>query len=367
MSEESVDQSEIYGNHTLTNERKSQQIYLQRSLTEPTHGGQLSMIVKLKRYFKMFIVVTCTLFLVLFILDSNQLVKSGSSDNVLPGNGFRKLLEDEPLVDEMGHTHNSYKKRLPQCIIVGVRKCGTRALLEFLNLHPALVAAEGEVHFFDDNEKYRQGLDFYQQRMPFTYPHQITIEKSPAYFITERVPGRIYKMNHSVRLIIIFRDPTTRVISDYTQVLANKHSKNRTMEEFKDLVFDSYSGKVNTRYKAVRISLYHHHLARWLEVFDREQIHIVDGDKLIYDPLEEIHKIEMFLGLKNKVTHHNLYYNVSRGFYCMRNSTGERCLGASKGRKHPYIDPKIITKLNDFFRPHNNLLFRMIGERFDWP
>ena len=30
------------------------------------------------------------------------------------------------------------KRRLPQCIIIGARKCGTRALLEFLNLHPQI-------------------------------------------------------------------------------------------------------------------------------------------------------------------------------------------------------------------------------------
>jgi len=28
------------------------------------------------------------------------------------------------------------KRRLPGCIIIGVRKCGTRALIDMLNLHP---------------------------------------------------------------------------------------------------------------------------------------------------------------------------------------------------------------------------------------
>ncbi|GFW59631.1 heparan sulfate glucosamine 3-O-sulfotransferase 5 [Trichonephila clavipes] len=44
------------------------------------------------------------------------------------------------------------KRRLPQCIIIGVRKCGTRALLEFLNLHPSIQKASDEVSkgFYDN-------------------------------------------------------------------------------------------------------------------------------------------------------------------------------------------------------------------------
>ena len=88
-----------------------------------------------------------------------------------------------------------------------------------LNLHPAVVKASQEIHFFDNDENYAKGIEWYRKKMPFSYPQQITIEKSPAYFITEEVPERIYKMNSSIKLLIIVREPTTRAISDYTQVL----------------------------------------------------------------------------------------------------------------------------------------------------
>jgi len=54
--------------------------------------------------------------------------------------------------------------RLPQCIIIGVAKGGTRALLEFLSLHPDVQAAKHEIHFFD--KKYTRGLEWYRQQMP---------------------------------------------------------------------------------------------------------------------------------------------------------------------------------------------------------
>jgi len=51
-------------------------------------------------------------------------------------------------------------RRLPQAIIVGVKKGGTRALLEFLKEHPDVRAPSQEVHFFDRH--YDLGLDWYR-------------------------------------------------------------------------------------------------------------------------------------------------------------------------------------------------------------
>ena len=52
------------------------------------------------------------------------------------------------------------QKRLPDAIIIGVKKGGTRALLEFLRIHPDIRAPGPEPHFFDRN--YHLGLDWYR-------------------------------------------------------------------------------------------------------------------------------------------------------------------------------------------------------------
>ncbi|KHJ81823.1 hypothetical protein OESDEN_18488 [Oesophagostomum dentatum] len=52
------------------------------------------------------------------------------------------------------------RKKFPSAIIVGVKKAGTRALLEFLRLNPNIRAPGPEVHFFDKN--YHKGLDWYR-------------------------------------------------------------------------------------------------------------------------------------------------------------------------------------------------------------
>lgn len=78
-------------------------------------------------------------------------------------------------------------RHLPQAIIIGVRKCGTRALLEMLFLHPQIQKAAGEVHFFDRDDNYGKGLEWYRRKMPYSFRGQITIEKSPSYFVTPEV------------------------------------------------------------------------------------------------------------------------------------------------------------------------------------
>lgn len=56
---------------------------------------------------------------------------------------------------------NSFgSKKFPQAIIIGVKKGGTRALLEFLRIHPDVRAVGSEPHFFD--RFYDKGLDWYR-------------------------------------------------------------------------------------------------------------------------------------------------------------------------------------------------------------
>lgn len=52
------------------------------------------------------------------------------------------------------------QKRFPEAIIIGVKKCGTRALLEFLKLNPRVKAPGPEVHFFDKH--YDLGYEWYR-------------------------------------------------------------------------------------------------------------------------------------------------------------------------------------------------------------
>ena len=131
-------------------------------------------------------------------------------------------------------------QHLLHVIIIGVRKGGTRALLEFLNLHSQIAAVKAEMHFFDDDENYSLGLDWYRSRMPYARDDQLTMEKTPAYFSVDTVPRRIHRMNRTCKFLLIVRDPTERAISDYTQIYFNRLAKKKSFASFENLALDKH-------------------------------------------------------------------------------------------------------------------------------
>ncbi|NXC56983.1 HS3S2 sulfotransferase, partial [Aleadryas rufinucha] len=255
-------------------------------------------------------------------------------------------------------------KRLPRAIVVGVKKGGTRAVLEFIRVHPEVRALGTEPHFFDRN--YHRGLERYRSLMPRTLDSQITVEKTPSYFVTKEAPRRIFNMSRDTKLIVVVRNPVTRAISDYTQTL----SKKPDIPTFEGLTFRNRSlGLVDTSWNAIRIGMYAVHLESWLQYFPLSQIHFVSGEKLITDPAGEMGKVQDFLGIKRVITDKHFYFNKTKGFPCLKKSESSglpRCLGKSKGRTHVQIDPEVIEQLRDFYRPYNIKFYETVGQDFRW-
>ncbi|XP_030630706.1 heparan sulfate glucosamine 3-O-sulfotransferase 3A1-like [Chanos chanos] len=255
-------------------------------------------------------------------------------------------------------------KRLPQALIIGVKKGGTRALLEFLRVHPDIRAVGAEPHFFDRN--YEKGLEWYRDLMPKTLEGQITMEKTPSYFVTREAPARIYGMSRDTKLIVVVRDPVTRAISDYTQTL----SKKLDIPTFESLTFKNRTtGLIDTSWSAVQIGIYAKHLDNWLQFFPMAQILFVSGECLISDPARELGHVQDFLGLKRIITDKHFYFNQTKGFPCLKKAEGSskpRCLGKTKGRTHPNIDPEVVQRLRDFYRPFNMKFYQMTGRAFGW-
>ncbi|KAK2533569.1 hypothetical protein Q9233_004783 [Columba guinea] len=345
-----------------------------------------------------------------------------------------------------GSTTPDYgEKRLPQALIIGVKKGGTRALLEAIRAHPDVRAVGTEPHFFDRN--YEKGLEWYrclvaavflckrpsqctvpsallevtmnmdasvqgarmaerlmqlgrsgypmsiwrdlglawlppasavpQERvlvlfpspgnvMPKTLDGQITMEKTPSYFVTNEAPRRIHSMARDTKLIVVVRNPVTRAISDYTQTL----SKKPEIPTFEVLAFKNRTlGLIDASWSAIRIGIYALHLENWLQYFPLSQILFVSGERLITDPAGEMAKVQDFLGLKRIVTEKHFYFNKTKGFPCLKkpeDSSAPRCLGKSKGRTHPQIDPDVIHRLRKFYKPFNVMFYQMTGQDFQW-
>ncbi|XP_056143903.1 heparan sulfate glucosamine 3-O-sulfotransferase 3B1a [Lampris incognitus] len=265
-----------------------------------------------------------------------------------------------------GFLNGSESKKLPRAIIIGVKKGGTRALLEFLRVHPDIRAVGAEPHFFDRN--YDKGLEWYRELMPKTLEGQITMEKTPSYYVTKEVPARIYTMSKDTKLIVVVRDPVTRAISDYTQT----RSKKPDIPSFESLTFkNTTGGPIDTAWSAVQIGMYAKHLERWLRYFPLRQLLFVSGERLISDPAGQMALVQDFLGLRRVVTDKHFHFNPAKGFPCLKNPEGSssskpHCLGKTKGRTHPNIDPEVVQRLRDFYKPFNDKFYQMTGHDFGW-
>ncbi|KAA8588694.1 hypothetical protein FQN60_010039 [Etheostoma spectabile] len=221
--------------------------------------------------------------------------------------------------DETTSHPNGTLQQLPQIIIIGVRKGGTRALIEMLSLHSAVAAAQNEVHFFDWESHFQKGLPWYLSQMPYAFPDQLTVEKTPAYFTSSKVPKRIYQMNPDIKLLLILRDPTGRVLSDYTQVFYNRLQKHKRYQPIESVLVKD--GEINLGYKALNRSLYYVHMQNWLQYFPLESIHMVDGDELIRDPFLEMKKI-LTIEEDDSSPLRDIFQRTSKGFGLRLKVTG---------------------------------------------
>ena len=266
------------------------------------------------------------------------------------------------------NTSTGIQKSPVAAIIIGVKKGGTRALISMIGEHPNIKTARGEVHFFDRDLNYKKGLNWYIRKLPHTSAGEIAVEKTPSYFIGPKVPGRIAQMSKTVKLILIVRDPVTRAISDYTQLDAKKQRKKRIRLSFDKSIF-KLDGTFRQSSSIIKVSLYDVHYKRWLQHFPKDQILIVSGDRLITDPVKEVTRVEQFLNVPSYFKPDMFYFNETKGFYCWKraiSNTKVRCLGSSKGRKHPEVSEKTISKLRQFFKPHMKEFCMLARVNFSW-
>lgn len=151
---------------------------------------------------------------------------------------------------------------------------------------------------------------------------------------------------------------------------------------------------VDTNWGTVKIGVYARHLEWWLQYFPISQLLFVSGERLIVDPAFEMGRVQVcptklhrtpesaskllmfvfastqdFLGLKRVVTEKHFYFNATKGFPCLFKSearSSPHCLGKTKGRNHPHIEPAAVQRLRDFYRPFNARFYRMTGIHFGW-
>jgi len=208
--------------------------------------------------------------------------------------------------------------------------------------------------------------------MPATLPEQLTIEKTPSYFVTRGVAERVLNMSRDhmsrdIRLLVVVRDPVIRALSDYAQSASKQPDK----ASFESLAIATRgnSSWVNAAWSPIRLGMYARYVRPWLDRFIPGRLLFVHGERLVSDPAGEMALVQSFLGLRPFINSRNFYFNATKGFPCLRrrpSSSTSHCLGQSKGRRHPSVDVQVLQRLRQFYRPFNALFYKITGINFGW-
>ncbi len=143
----------------------------------------------------------------------------------------------------------------------------------------------GEINYF--STKYDRGDAWYEAAFDQDKPYKAVIDISPTYFNLPDVPERIKKFNPNAKIISILRDPIDRAYSHYCMHLRSNSVSENVDQEIKPgtNIFDH--------------SLYAANISRFLDVFPKENVIVMDFDHLKNDPVSYLKECFDLFGVDN--------------------------------------------------------------------
>lgn len=180
---------------------------------------------------------------------------------------------------------------LPSFIGIGAPKTGTTWLYKCLAEHPQIfIPVNKEVMFFDylyDENKITKYESLFPERSQFI----ATGEISANYFSSEYAASRIKKHHPNVKLFVSLRNPIDQIYSCYWQA----YRQNVWLKDLEKLSFEEAIDRYQDFF--FKHSFYSKHLKKWLQYFDRDQIHIIIYDDIVNQPEDVIKSLYNFLGV----------------------------------------------------------------------
>ena len=268
----------------------------------------------------------------------------------------------------------------PSFLIIGAQKGGTSALHAYLSEHSHVMpATKKEIGFFHKDVAYDRGLIWYHSHFPL--PHHlgdgaVTFEATPEYLYSAKSARRIHRYDPDIRLAVLLRDPVDRAYSHWNMLRKMLRRKpeflfQRTRDSdpavraWADRIlanesFPGFGEAVREELEMIeandpapepsylRRGLYYEQLMTYLRYFDRDQVMVIDSRSLIHDRVETLGKIGEFLQLPA--------HEWSSEDLALRNVNVYQEDLSARARVF----------LRDFYRPHNEKLYQLLGRDFGW-
>ena len=253
-------------------------------------------------------------------------------DGKLNVTGFRKL-PAKVFARQKTPSNKVIKNPLPNVLLLGAQKAGSTAVSDWLLANESVcgpIKLPGEpqyytkeVHFFDKDDRYQQGISFYSKRFRHCLMGSregntdYLLDATPNYLAyPERVKDIYDKAGRDaaseLRLIVTLREPASRERSLYNH-MASEFSMRKDLTAWYGEVARQDNGTVMTFDRYIesvliprfaddsvtpeqRTGMYFDHLVRWARLFPRKNILVLSYDELQDEPETFQQRIEGFLG-----------------------------------------------------------------------
>jgi Sulfotransferase domain len=254
----------------------------------------------------------------------------------------------------------------PDFIIIGAMKAATTAIYDYLQQHPYVIPRlPKELHFFSQPKYYAKGWSWYlsnfNAKVKPDYEQKFILgEASPSYLLDSEVSSRIKAFYPQVKLIVSLRNPTDRAISHYYHQVKRQKDELRSIDEAfsKNAIeqcieaateFGNNLKKLRQQkswetFRYLFFGQYSSQLEQWFQFFPRDQILILNQGDLEINPEQFIQMLFHFLDLPpHEILVEKVYANT-----------------------YPDIQPELRSRLNEYFKPFNQQLEKLLNREFNW-
>lgn len=294
--------------------------------------------------------------------------------------------------------------------MVGGAKCGSTSFASYLSAHPQVkIPGPKEPNYWSWHRFPAKYQNFFINESPSLDPgpgQYVSGEFSTSSLIHPLVPRRVQANLPGLKIFVLLRNPVDRAHSHFTmskragleEECSFEEIVRREMDEIPELLAAHERGFLSTRgdskscYSTIdgtpirvakhvqgwpmrRIrndldlknyyfksyvfrSLYHDQLHRWLRLFPRQQLMIIQSESFFENEAELMNEVAEFLGLEP--------FEFQAADQLQRSWGGGVSNLFEKPQDYPAMDDVTRRILTDFFEPYNQQLYRLIDTNYGW-
>jgi len=250
---------------------------------------------------------------------------------------------------------------LPDFLVIGVKRCGTTSLFHNLPKHPSILNSHHDgIGFFNDN--YQLGVNWYRSFFPTIFSKNKTIRKygdCKTFDVTTRyiedgtTAKKIKKIIPNAKIIVMLRNPVDRAYSQFNVSVKEKVETRNFHDAISEEIDDLENNNMNkenfeiakNEFDYIKKGMYASQLKPWFDTIPKDNIGIFSIEDFKKNSQNTYNMIFKFLGISDFDIKENEI--MEKGEYLSMNDNTRNLL-------------------LDFYKIHNEELFKLINKRFEW-